>query len=192
MRRLLLATTNRGKQDELRRLLGSLDAELVVPDDLGLDIAVDEPHATYAENARAKAVAYASASGELAIADDSGIEIAHLGWGPGVRSARWGDGRNADRVLEALAGIRDRRARMVCVVAIAGPGIEEAETFEGVVHGRIAERARGHGGFGYDPVFLVDGRTTAEMDEARKDELSHRGQAIRAALPRLRLLTAGD
>lgn len=191
MRRLLIATTNRGKQDEFRRLLRSLGAELLVPHDLGLDLDVDEPHDTYAENASAKAIAYASASGELALADDSGIEIAHLDWGPGVRSARWGGGRNADRVLEALSGVADRRARMVCVVAIARPG-GEAETFAGAVHGHAADRSRGAGGFGYDPIFLVGDRTTAEMDEAEKDALSHRGRAIRAALPRLRVILGDD
>lgn len=191
MRRLLIATTNRGKQEEFRRLLRGLEAELVTPEDLGLGMEVDEPHATYAENASAKAEAYAGASGVLSLADDSGIEIAHLGWGPGVRSARWGGGRNAARVLEALAGESDRRARMVCVVAIARPG-QRAETFTGVVRGLVAEEARGTGGFGYDPIFLVDGRTTAEMDEAEKDAISHRGQAVSAAMPRLRALAQAD
>lgn len=191
MRRLLIATTNRGKQEEFRRLLRGLEAELVTPEDLGLGMEVDEPHATYAENASAKAEAYAGASGVLSLADDSGIEIAHLGWGPGVRSARWGGGRNAARVLEALAGESDRRARMVCVVAIARPG-QRAETFTGVVRGLVAEEARGNGGFGYDPIFLVDGRTTAEMDEAEKDAISHRGQAVSAAMPRLRALAQAD
>lgn len=191
MRRLLIATTNRGKQEEFRRLLRGLEAELVTPEDLGLGMEVDEPHATYAENASAKAEAYAGASGVLSLADDSGIEIAHLGWGPGVRSARWGGGRNAARVLEALAGESDRRARMVCVVAIARPG-QRAETFTGVVRGLVAEEARGKGGFGYDPIFLVDGRTTAEMDEAEKDAISHRGQAVSAAMPRLRALAQAD
>lgn len=188
MRRLLLATTNAGKQRELRRLLAELRAEIVTPADIGLDLDVPEPHDTYAENATAKADAYARASGLVSLADDSGIEIAALDWGPGVRSARWGGGRNAERVLEALDGIADRRARMVCVVAVALPGDPDpvVETFSGVIEGRIATERRGDGGFGYDPVFLVDGRTTAEMPEAEKDRVSHRGRAVAAALPRLR------
>ena len=95
MSRLLIATTNPGKQREFRRLLAGLDAQLVTPDQLGIDLDVDEPHETYAENAAVKADAYARASGLLSLADDSGIEIAALDWGPGVRSARWGGGRNA-------------------------------------------------------------------------------------------------
>lgn len=197
MSRLLLATTNAGKQRELRRLLAELPTEIVTPADLGLDLDVPEPHDTYAENATAKADAYARASGLVSLADDSGIEIAALDWGPGVRSARWGGGRNAERVLETLDGTADRRARMVCVVALALPGDPDptVETFTGVIEGRIATERRGEGGFGYDPVFLLDGRTTAEMPDAEKDRVSHRGRAVAAALPRLRdvlLDTPGD
>ncbi len=195
MSRLLIATTNPGKQQELRRLLAPLAAELVTPDEIGLDLEVEEPHDTYAENAAAKANAYARASGLRSLADDSGIEVAALDWGPGVRSARWGGGRNADRLLEALEGGADREARMVCAIAIAfpGPGGPQVELFEGVVRGSIASERRGAGGFGYDPVFLLpSGRTTAELPQAEKDALSHRGQAVAAALPRLRELLAGD
>jgi XTP/dITP diphosphohydrolase len=191
--RLLIATTNRGKQAEFRRLLADLDAELVVPGDLGLDLAVEEPYDTYAENAAAKADAFARASGVVSIADDSGIEIAALDWGPGVRSARWGGGRNADRVLEALGPEPDRRARMVCAVAVGVPGEPDpaVEVFTGIVEGSVAHGMRGDHGFGYDPIFeLPSGRTTAELAEAEKDRLSHRGRAVAAALPRLQELLA--
>jgi XTP/dITP diphosphohydrolase len=192
--RLLIATTNRGKQDEFRRLLAGLDADLVVPQDLGLDLDVPEPHETYAENAADKAAAFASASGLISLADDSGIEIAALDWGPGVRSARWGGGRNAERVLEALHPGDDRRARMVCAVAVAVPSAAsapEVEIFTGVVEGRIADGRRGEGGFGYDPIFeLPEGLTTAELPSADKDRLSHRGRAVAAAVPRLKELLA--
>jgi XTP/dITP diphosphohydrolase len=190
--RLLVATTNRGKQREFRRLLADLPAELVTPDAIGFDLEVDEPYDTYAENAAAKAAAYAAASGLVSLADDSGIEVAALDWGPGVRSARWaGDrGREADSLLEALSGVTDRRARMVCAlaVAMARPDDEPAvELFTGIMEGSIATERRGAGGFGYDPVFLVDGRaTTAELPEAEKDRVSHRGRAVAAAIPRLR------
>jgi XTP/dITP diphosphohydrolase len=189
--RLLIATTNRGKQQEFRRLLSDLEAELVAPDEVGLDLAVDEPHDTYAENAAAKADAYARASGLISLADDSGIEIAALDWGPGVRSARWGGGRNAERVLEALGPEPDRRARMVCAVAVARPAEPEpaVEIFTGIVEGRVADAMRGGGGFGYDPIFeLPSGLTTAELPDTEKDRLSHRGRAVVAALPRLREL----
>ena len=200
MTRLLIATTNRGKQGEFRRLLADLDAELVTPDEVGLDLDIEEPHDTYAENASVKADAFARASGLVSLADDSGIEIAALGWGPGVRSARWGGGRNAERVLEALAdGFAgdepDRRARMVCAVAVAIPADPDpvVEVFTGVVEGRVASEMRGDGGFGYDPIFeLPSGHTTAELGEAEKDRLSHRGRAVQAALPRLRDLLTPD
>jgi XTP/dITP diphosphohydrolase len=191
VRRLLLATTNAGKQAEFQRLLADLPVEIVTPGEVGLTLDVDEPHDTYAENAMAKALAYADASGLLSLADDSGIEVAALDWGPGVRSARWAGGRHAERVLSAVGDAEDRRARMVCVVAVAyptdrGPGVE---TFEGVIEGEVARQPAGAGGFGYDPIFLLPGgRTTAELPEGEKDRISHRGRAIARALPRLRAL----
>lgn len=199
MRRLLLATTNPGKQREFRRLLAHLPAEVVTPDELGLGLDVEEPHDTYAENATVKADAYARASGLLTLADDSGLEVAALGGGPGVRTGRWGqgDGRDPDRMIEAVAGAADRGARMVCVLAIGLPSDGDAagpriELFDGVITGSIASERRGSGGFGYDPVFeLSDGRTTAELPEAEKDRISHRGRAVAAATPRLLELLTG-
>ena len=194
-RRLLVATTNRGKQREFRRLLAALPAEVVTPDEVGLDLEVEEPHDTYAENAAAKAVAYSGASGLLTVADDSGIEVAALDWGPGVRSARWGSGggSQAERMIEALRGADDRRARMVCALAIAIPPTPEPaiEVFTGVLDGSIAREPRGSGGFGYDPIFLLpSGVTTAELPEGDKDRISHRGRAVAAAEARLRELLA--
>ena len=193
MIRLLVATTNAGKQAEFRRLLAHLPAEIVTPDEIGLDLDVAEPHATYADNARDKAEAYARASELLSLADDSGIEVAALDWGPGVRSARWGGGRNADRLLEAVGDADDRRARMVCALAIGIPDASgpRVEIFLGVVEGSVARERRGAGGFGYDPIFLLpEGRTTAELPESEKDRLSHRGRAVAAATPRLLELLA--
>ena len=188
--RLLIATTNRGKQREFRRLLGSLPAELVTPDELGMDLEVEEPFDTYAENAAVKAAAYGRASGILTLADDSGIEIAALGWGPGVRSARWGTGAasQAAQVVDAIRGKVDRRARMVCALALAVPvdGEPSVEIFTGVVDGNVAATPRGGRGFGYDPIFLLpDGRTTAELTESEKDRISHRGRAVAAAWARM-------
>ncbi|MDQ3689772.1 MAG: non-canonical purine NTP pyrophosphatase [Chloroflexota bacterium] len=191
MTRLLLATTNAGKQRELRRLLARFAADIVTPDEIGLSLEVDEPFDTYIENAVAKADAYARASGLLSMADDSGIEVAALDWGPGVRSARWGGGRNADRLLEALGDAIDRRARMVCVLALARPGTPDplVESFTGTVEGSITHAHRGSGGFGYDPIFMVPGGlTTAELSESEKDLVSHRGRAVAAAADRLREL----
>lgn len=187
MTRLLIATTNPGKQREFRRLLAHLPAELVVPGDFGIELDVPEPYDTYASNAATKAVAYAAASGVLTLADDSGIEVAALDWGPGVRSARWGGPDKAASLVEALAGATDRRARMVCALAVATSGEPDAvELFTGVVDGEVAAAPRGAGGFGYDPIFLLPrGLTTAELPEGEKDALSHRGRAVAAATPRL-------
>lgn len=200
MTRLLLATANPGKQREFSRLLGDLAASLVTPQQIGLDLAVPEPHDSYAQNAAAKAVAYCRSSGLPALADDSGIEVATLNWGPGVRSARFGRrGGDADHLLSAVAGATDRRARMVCWLALAIPGTgpdgtprtPRVELFSGVVTGTLTTERRGDGGFGYDPVFLLaSGVTTAELPEGEKDAVSHRGRAVAAALPRLRKLLA--
>ncbi len=195
MSRLLIATTNSGKQVEFRRLLASVPGEIVTPDEVDVDLDVDEPFETYAENATAKAMAYASASGLLTVADDSGIEVAALGWGPGVRSARWGQGRNADRILEALGDADDRRARMICALAVARIVDDQpvVEVFTGTIDGAIARHARGGGGFGYDPVFeLPGGLTTAQLPEGDKDRISHRGRAVAAALDHITAILEGD
>lgn len=200
MSRLLLATTNVGKQREFARLLGEISGSVVTPQQMGLDLDVPEPHDSYAENASVKAVAYCRASGLPALADDSGIEVAALDWGPGVRSARFGRiGGDPDQLLEAVAESPDRRARMVCWLALAIPGsgpdgtprAPRVELFSGLLEGALATEPRGRGGFGYDPIFqLPSGVTTAELPEAEKDAISHRGRAVAAALPRLRALLA--
>jgi XTP/dITP diphosphohydrolase len=198
--RVLIATNNPGKQAEFRRLLAPLAAKVMSPRELGIELDVPEPHDTYAANATDKAVAFCRASQQVTLADDSGIEVAALGWGPGVRSARYPDAAGLpgpDVILSELAGAADRRARMVCWLAVAAPGSEGGdpmvELFAGTLDGEIAPGRRGTGGFGYDPIFeLPDGRTTAELPEAEKDRVSHRGRAVAAALPRLRELLERD
>jgi len=188
VRRLLLATNNPGKVRELRRLLDGLPFEIVTPGELGISLDVDETGSTYAENASLKAMAFARAGNCLALADDSGIEVDALEGAPGVYSARYGGaglddaGRTAHLLAELNGVPRDRRsARYRAVVAIASPD-GAVQLFEGVQEGSIAEAPRGQGGFGYDPVFLVDGsRTQAELSDGEKDERSHRGHAVRAA-----------
>jgi XTP/dITP diphosphohydrolase len=201
---LLLATANPGKQRELIRLLRDLPGRIVLPQELGLALDVPEPHLTYAENAAAKASAYSAASGLPALADDSGLEVAALDWGPGARSARYGGEKVGDRaalILDLLGDATDRRARMVCALALAVPGSApdgttrspRVQLFSGVMDGTIARERRGSGGFGYDPIFeLPSGVTTAELPEGEKDAISHRGLAVAAALPRLHELMAGD
>ena len=201
---LLLATANPGKQREFGRLLQDLGDCLVLPQQIGLALDVPEPHLTYGENAAAKAAAYSRASGLPALADDSGLEVAALDWGPGPRSARYGGPEVGDRatlILELLGEATDRRARMVCWLALAIPRVApdgtarspRIELFSGVMEGAIAREPRGDGGFGYDPIFaLPGGVTTAELPEGEKDLLSHRGRAVAAALPRLRELVDED
>lgn len=193
MRSLVLATGNPGKVREFRRLLDGSGYRVLTPAEAGVAVDVVEDGATYAANAAKKARAVARAAGTLALADDSGIEVDALGGRPGMYSARYGtpdlddDGRTA-LLLRELAGTPPARrtARYRAVVALAWPD-GRTELFEGTMEGRIAEQPRGERGFGYDPVFLVaDGRTAAELDDAEKDAISHRGQAVRAAVAWLR------
>jgi XTP/dITP diphosphohydrolase len=193
--RLVLATSNPGKVRELQRLLAGT-AEVVSPVDLGLALDVDEDGDTYEANAVKKARAYAAASGCLALADDSGIEVDALDGRPGVRSARYGgdglddEGRNS-LLLKELAGVPDdkRTARYQAVVALAWPD-GRTEVFRGAFEGSIGHERRGRRGFGYDPLFVTgDGRTAAELSDSEKDAVSHRAQAVRAAAAFLRALT---
>jgi len=197
---LLLGTTNAGKQREFGRLLAGIPGRLIFPQQVGIDLDVPEPHGTYAENAAAKADAYCRVSGRLTLADDSGIEVEALDWGPGVTTARFGGPDVADRVgllLEAVGESANRAARMVCFLVLAIPALDgsapQLESFSGVMDGRLAAERRGAGGFGYDPVFLLpNGLTTAELPDAEKDRISHRGRAVQAAMPRLRELLAAQ
>lgn len=187
--RLLLATTNVGKLIELRRLLSAAGLEVVGLKDvgaLGQDAekeSVEETGSTYGENALIKARHYNRRSGLVTVADDSGLEVLALNGGPGMLSARYGQS-DSDRIiklLRALAGVRqaDRSARFVCAAAIAWG--EGARVFYGDVQGEILTESRGHGGFGYDPVFYYRslGKTFAEMTPEEKDRVSHRGVAFR-------------
>jgi len=180
----LLGSANRGKLREYREILQGLDLELIAPSDLEpVPPEPDEDAATYAENASAKARAYARASGLPTIADDSGLEVSALRGAPGVRSRRFfgedatAEERNA-KLLALLEDVADRSARFVCVTALALPD-RHVELFEGEVHGEIAESPRGNAGFGYDPVFVIagDGRTMAELSPDEKHRISHRGLA---------------
>ncbi len=187
--RLLLATNNLGKAAEFRQLLEGCGWEIVTPAEIGLNVQAEETGQTYQENARMKAAQYAQASGLVALADDSGLEVDFLGGRPGLLSARYAgpdrtDGERVQALLEELAGVPDeqRTARFRCVVAIADPA-GRAEVVEGTVEGRIAHEPRGDNGFGYDPVFLLHDRgvTTAELPPGEKNEVSHRGAAVRKA-----------
>jgi XTP/dITP diphosphohydrolase len=199
--KVLIATTNPGKQREYRALLRKVPAEIVFPNELGIRLEVEEDGATFRENAAKKALALARASGLIALADDSGLEVEALGGEPGVRSARWaGEGADDPKrrafLLEKLRDVHaPRRARFVCAIAIAAPagGVQYAE---GECRGEITFAERGTNGFGYDPIFQVEGRpvTMAELTPEEKNAISHRARAARAAVPILRGLfsTGGD
>jgi XTP/dITP diphosphohydrolase len=184
--RLLIATGNKGKIAEIRRVLDIPGLVVLTPGDLSLNLDVDETGTSYAENATLKAESFARAAGMLVLAEDSGLEVDALGGRPGVYSARYGGPRlsDADRNRLLLDELRDiapgqRTARFRAVAAITGPGVP-IQLFEGVVEGSVALDPRGTGGFGYDPIFLLpEGRTTAELDPADKDRVSHRGIAVR-------------
>jgi XTP/dITP diphosphohydrolase len=187
VRRLLLATGNAHKVEEVQAILG--DGFEVVAEATG----VEETGETFEENALIKARALSAASGELAVADDSGIEIDRLGGDPGVRSARWtAEDDWIPRVLRELDGCAPtaRGCRYVCAAAAVWPDGRE-EVVVGTVEGRIADAPRGTHGFGDDPIVVPnegDGRTFGEMAPSEKQALSHRARAFEALTP---LLDAG-
>jgi XTP/dITP diphosphohydrolase len=189
MGQLLLATNNAGKVREFRRLLAGSAFTVVTPADLGIALDVEETGSTYPENAALKARTFAHEACSLAIADDSGIEVDALDGRPGVFSARYGgpgldDAGRTRHLLEEMRRVPDaeRTARYRAVVAIADAA-GKVHLFEGVQEGSIGHEERGDGGFGYDPVFLhSDGRSNAQLSDEEKDRVSHRGQAVRAAV----------
>lgn len=185
MQRLILATNNQGKIKELRHLFAGSGWQLEAAPP---GFAVEETGATFAENARLKALAAAQITGEWSVADDSGLVVEAIGGAPGVYSARYGkdDDERIARLLTALSGQSDRAARFVCAIALARPGAALIEA-EGVCEGQILEAPRGTGGFGYDPVFWVSeaNKSFAELDIAEKERYSHRGRAVRALLAAL-------
>lgn len=181
--RLVVASKNRDKVAEIERLLDGtgLVKEIVT----GLEWPdVEETGTTLEENARLKARAVVEATGLPVLADDTGLEVEAIGGEPGVNTARFagasaGYSENVDRMLEVMAGQSERAARFRTVVALGFPdGVEVLA--EGVLDGRIADEPRGSKGFGYDPIFEVDGKTLAEMTPEEKNALSHRARAIRA------------
>jgi XTP/dITP diphosphohydrolase len=150
---------------------------------------IEETGATLVENALLKARAVLEATGVAAVADDTGLEVDALGGAPGVHTARYAGpsatyAENRRALLEALEDREDRAARFRTVIALVGTDGSEL-TVEGVLEGTITRSERGSGGFGYDPIFEVDGRTLAEIPEREKNRISHRGRALRALADRL-------
>lgn len=194
MLRLLLGTHNPGKQAELRALLEGQNLEIVTIDDLGIELEIEESGATYAENARLKAVTYAVESGLWSLSDDSGLEVEALDGAPGLKSARFaGEGKSdSDRRQRLLEILKDHprpwEAQFRAAVALASPS-GEVELAEGRCAGEIIPEERGVSGFGYDFIFLTHGtgKTMAELEMGEKNRISHRARAIEALRPILEL-----
>lgn len=206
---LVLATTNRGKVEELRALLADMDVDVMSAD----DVMKHRPHivedgATFEANAIKKATAVAAATKMLTLADDSGLEVLALDGAPGVHSARYAHARASDAennaaLLTAIDALGDPvkvsspelAARFRCVLALVDPFFEDGAPLvvEGTCDGAITRTPRGSGGFGYDPLFVVKGRseTLAELGDVEKNEVSHRARAMLALRPVLaRVLAA--
>ncbi len=195
-RELIISSYNPGKIREIRQVLGELPVRIAGLDEFPGIPEPEEHGATFAENARDKALYYAAATGRWCLADDSGLVVDALGGEPGVRSARYAadrcgsdktdrdgiDRANNAKLLEKLQNIPDekRTARFVCHLALAEPGRIIVETFD-TIEGVIARRPSGENGFGYDPLFFVPefGCTTAQLPPEKKNEISHRGKAVR-------------
>ena len=191
---VVLASSNQGKLAELRAILAPAGLRLVAQDAFGVE-PPEETGLTFVENALIKARAASAAAGLPAIADDSGVVVDALGGAPGVRSARYaGDGasdaENVAKLLGSLAGVAraERSATFVCAIVYLRHAHDPCPVVcEGVWEGRILDAPRGGGGFGYDPVFLVEslGRTAAELSAAEKNAASHRARALARLLDRI-------
>ncbi|AFZ48325.1 non-canonical purine NTP pyrophosphatase, rdgB/HAM1 family [Cyanobacterium stanieri PCC 7202] len=189
MKKLVLATGSKGKLKEFQGYLEDLDLELLMKPK---DLEVEETGITFMENAILKASQVALATGEWAIADDSGLMIDALDGAPGIYSARYAPTAQEciDRVLRELDGESNRQAQFVCAVAIASGDGKIVLQNEGICRGEILTEEKGQGGFGYDPIFYVPeiGQTFAQMPSQIKDKISHRGVAMASVLPQLKRL----
>ncbi len=193
---ILFATGNNGKMKEIKRILEDLGMEICSMKEAGIFIDIEENGTTYEENALIKARAVAACTDKIVLADDSGLEIDYLDREPGVHSARYmGEDtsytiKNAN-LISRLEGVPEeqRTARFVCAIAAVLPDGRELTT-RATVEGRIGYEEKGQGGFGYDPIFYIPelGKTTAELTEDEKNEVSHRGKALRLMKEALRKL----
>lgn len=188
-RRIIFATGNKDKMEEIRQILADLGMEIISMKEAGVDIDIVEDGMSFEENAEIKARSVSRVlTNDIVLADDSGLEIDYLDKAPGIYSARFaGEDTSYDiknRIfLDRLEGVPDeeRTARFVCAVAAVFPD-GTSETVRETIEGRIAHEPAGENGFGYDPIFYVPEYecTTAEMSEEQKNELSHRGKALRS------------
>jgi XTP/dITP diphosphohydrolase len=191
VKKLVVATGNPGKLEEIQEYLLDLPWELVLKP---AEIDIDETGTTFIANARLKASEVAKAVGEWSIADDSGLAVDALDGAPGLYSARYGktDSERINRLLKELGDNQNRQAKFICAIAIANPQGEIILATEGICPGEILNSPRGNGGFGYDPIFYVPSQqqTFAEMSASTKNRISHRGVAFAQLMPELKQLSA--
>lgn len=192
--RIIFATGNEGKMKEIRLLLEDLGIEILSLKEAGIHLEIQEDGETFEENAIIKAKAVMKETGALVLADDSGLEVDYLNGEPGVYSARYLGEETSYRIknqnlIDRLEGVPDKKrtARFVCVIAAAFPD-GRILTARGTIEGMIGYEERGEGGFGYDPIFWLPeyNCSTAELSMEKKNEMSHRGKALRAIKKELR------
>jgi XTP/dITP diphosphohydrolase len=190
-KKLLIASNNLHKIEELIKILQNTELNVIAPKDIGGIPEVEETGVTFEENASLKAVETAKFSNMYVFADDSGLEVEALNNRPGVYSARYAgpnatDSDRVNKLLGELSGVKNRKARFVCVIAISSPS-GEVKTFKGEINGTIIDAPQGCNGFGYDPVFLPNGydKTFAELDSNIKNKISHRANALNKAITEL-------
>ncbi|MBE6943908.1 MAG: RdgB/HAM1 family non-canonical purine NTP pyrophosphatase [Ruminococcaceae bacterium] len=186
--KVVLASKNKHKLEEIRQITDKFDIELILQSELGVDIDVEETGTTFEENSLIKAKAVMEATGLPALADDSGIAVDALNGEPGVYSARYGFDESLDdwgRLLLLLKNTEhvpdgQRQAKFVCVISLVMPDGKVIQA-RGEIHGELTREARGEGGFGYDPIFYYPplGKTTAELTPEEKNAVSHRGNALK-------------
>lgn len=194
MKKVIFATGNQGKMKEIREILGDLDIELLSLKDAGIQADIVEDGKTFEENAQIKAKTICDLTGEIVLADDSGLEIDYLNKEPGIYSARYMGEDTSYRIknanlIERLNGVPDekRTARFVCAIAAAFPD-GTMKTVRATMEGRIGYEEKGENGFGYDPIFYLPeyGCTSAELSMEEKNKISHRGKALKAIKDELR------
>lgn len=194
MKKIIFATGNQDKMREIREILADLDAEIFSLKDLGIKADIVEDGSTFEENAAIKAKAICEMTGEIVLADDSGLEVDYLNKEPGIYSARYMGEDTSYRIknqniIDRLAGVPDeqRTARFVCAIAAAFPD-GRVKIVREAMEGIIGYEERGENGFGYDPIFFLPeyGKSSAEISREEKNSISHRGKALRAIKDELR------
>ena len=182
--KIIAATGNAGKIKAIKKIFSDVNIEILSMGEIGIDIEIEENGTTFEENALIKARTISKMTGEIALADDSGLCVDAMGGAPGIYSARYAgadatDSQRIEKLLEELKDEENRKAKFVSVIAMVFPDGNEL-TADGEVHGQIAKGVHGEGGFGYDPVFISDelGKTFGEATSEEKNSISHRARAL--------------